>query len=218
MNADKTLIKLPFMGFYNSLLDSEIDSSISSMAEWQAENEGGIPAEEYSDFLYRFADFSKCHKTIATAYVDHFANLISEHLELDGGLELEFESLESPREYNFTTDSIFAYIPEKQAAELFDYVDAISLQETINVHLKSRPGFISFYYEFVDEWKEKPLNLWDCNELSMILYAIVDEIEEFDLAIYYRMNEAVYMAFENCVDWQKLEEAVNEYKTENEEN
>lgn len=216
MNVDKTLINIPFMGFYNSLLEGEIDHAIRSESEYQEQELDGIPASEFSEILYRYADFSKCRNEIAKKYVDHFSNLLSEHLEFDGGIELEFESMTSPREYNFSTDRIFAYIPESTIKELFDCVNVNSLQETINLHLKSRSGFISFYSEFVDDWKEKPLNTWDCNELSMLLFCILEEIDDHDLSIYYRMSEDVYSAFQNCVDWQKVENAVNEWKEENE--
>ena len=208
-------INIPFMGFYNSLLDSEIDHEIETAAEYQEESERGIPAGEYSELIYKFADFGQCHNAIAKDYVDAFNGFIFDEYGVD--LNLEFSELVCPREYNFTTDRIFCTIPEEKVDELVRVVDRRKLGETIVDRLKSRSGFISYYSDFVREWDSKPVNEWDSNELSMLLHTLVDDVDDFDLTIYCRLNESVYSAFENCVDWPALEAAVDDYLAENEE-
>ena len=58
---------------------------------------------------------------------------------------------------------------------------------------------------------------WDYNELSMLLHGLLIQCDEdWEFRIYERMLEDCQTAFDNCVDWQKVDEAVAEYKEENE--
>ena len=219
---NKTLVRIPFVGFYESLLDSEIDHEIEQACEWQNSedndnvdgNSRGIPEGVYSELLYKFTDFEACHKQIARDYVDEFENLINE--EFDTSMSLDFENMESPQFYNYTTDKIYVYVDREKMHELFGLCTPLFFQKTVDYHLKSRPGFISFYSEFVNEWKTKPFEEWDCNELSMIFYCLLSDVDDYDLTIYYKLSDnSIYSAFQNCVNWAKVEDAVDEYIKEN---
>ena len=78
----------------------------------------------------------------------------------------------SPREYNFTTDRIFANVSLDDIKKLFaarlSQWGIESLQESIDNEFKSRSGFSSFYDDFCTEWQDKPIENWDCNELSIL--------------------------------------------------
>ena len=50
----------------------------------------------------------------------------------------------------------------------YAYQDKESLQTKINGMFKSRDGFMSFYGDFVEEWKTKPFSQWDENEVSVL--------------------------------------------------
>ena len=197
------------MGFYNSLLDYAIDCVISN----ECENQNSLPDEVYSAFLYRFSDFEKCRKEIARDYVDAFKKLISD--EFATSIDLEFESMDSPRFYNYETDKIFGYVDREKMRELFDLCTPLAFQATVDAHLKNRSGFIAFYSDFVNEWKTKPLEEWDCNELSMIFYCLLSEVDDYDLNLYYALTEDISVAFDACVNWSEVEKAVDEYLAEN---
>lgn len=210
------IINIPFCGFYCSWYDSELDSIIQRECEYQEEY-NGIPTHEYSAALYRFADFGQAYKEIARKYVDRFNDFLCEELSIDQGFSLEFEKLESPKEYNFSTDRIFAFIPEDKVNELFDNVNQCDLASVIKDHFTPRSGFIPFYSCDVLEWLEKPLVDWDYNELSMLLHGLLKQVDDdWEFRIYERMLEDCQRAFDNCVDWAKVDEAVAEWKEENE--
>lgn len=208
------IINIPFCGFYQSIYDSELDSIIQRECEYQEEY-NGIPTHEYSAALYRFADFGQAHKQIASKYVDRFNSFILDEFGVDLGLE--FEKLESPREYNFSTDRIFAFIPEEKVNELFDNVNQGDLASVIKDHFTPGSGFIPFYSDDVLTWLAKPVLEWDYNELSMLLHGLLIQCdEEWEFRIYERMLEDCQTAFDNCVDWAKVDEAVQTWKEENE--
>lgn len=129
---------------------------------------------------------------------------------------LQFESMSSPREYNFSTDRIFAYVPLSVAKTMLRRCKAenySTLCEVINERFTSRSGFISFYRTDLDAWLSKPLRDWDWNELGSLIIATLrmtggdtdspvtrDEIHEYTFG-----DNGAYEAWESCVDWAKFE-------------
>lgn len=216
------IINIPFCGFYESMYDSELDSIIERECEYRCDSRNGdsfvaIPESEYSEIIYRFADFGAAYQEIARKYVDRFNDFLCEELNIDQGFSLEFEKMESPKEYNFSTDRIFAFIPEGKVNELFDNVNQGDLAEAIKDHFTPRSGFIPFYSDDVLEWLAKPVLEWDYNELSMLLHGLLKQVDdEWEFRIYERMLEDCQTAFDNCVDWAKVDEAVQTWKEENE--
>lgn len=215
------IINIPFCGFYCSWYDSELDSIIERECEYRCDSRNGdsfvdIPENEYSEILYRFADFGAAYQEIASKYVDRFNDFLCEELNIDQGFSLEFEKMESPKEYNFSTDRIFAFIPEEKVNELFDNVNQGDLAAAIKDHFTPRSGFIPFYSDDVLTWLAKPVLEWDYNELSMLLHGLLKQVDdEWEFAIYDRMLEDCQTAFDKCVDWAKVDEAVQAWKEEN---
>lgn len=133
-----------------------------------------------------------------------------------------FESMESPREYNFTTDSVFADIPLKSLRAIFKRSaddGHESLSRIIRARFTSRSGFISFYSNDVADWLAKPLRDWDHNELGTLLLSGLDaagadiESREYDSGFFGEVfesaveNEGAYSAWESAVDWPAFDKA-----------
>jgi hypothetical protein len=119
----------------------------------------------------KFWDYQvKSYNAIARQYVLEYKDwLKKEHdLTLDS---LTFESLNSPKEYNFVTDRIFCELSIFDIEKLHKFAidNEILTQKTIDGRFKSRDGFASFYDEFCIDWKTKPVLEWDCNELAILL-------------------------------------------------
>jgi hypothetical protein len=153
----KTII-IPFSGFYNSVHSSLLDDAENQIFE----NRSGVcVSEDLQEKFYRACDYSYVCKQYAKAYATFFA----EKLELP----LKFESLESPREYNFTTDRIFCNIEDATIAKLFDETNTSTLRITAAKNHTSREGFYSFYDPDIDTWGE--VQEWDHNELGTLLEA-----------------------------------------------
>ena len=199
-----------------------------------------ISESDVSQMLFDCADYSAAHREIAQAYVDSFSYLAAEALgisapitrkiydwqskkyktrrAIETTLRLEFAAMESPREYNFTTDRIFAKFPVSVVQRLWAICKEdgfTTLGKIADARHTSRSGFISHYradWESWGHWKE-----WDHNQLKTLLIAACDivgfDCDDSDLALYYSTVEGLN-AWSNCVDWPKFESARIEKRAE----
>lgn len=81
----RTLIKLPFPGFYYSWYSDALDSEESQWAEYEADErqkEEGVPehlritGNEICEILMNVTNYSACHEAVAKLYVDAFDSVI----------------------------------------------------------------------------------------------------------------------------------------------
>lgn len=217
-------IRIPFPGFYYTTFSGEVDQREESEAEYfaspdSAENyefSGKLEEHEFANLMADCTDYGVVHQHIAKEYPHYFNEYVKDQFDID--LKLEFEEMTSPHEYNFETDKIFCKVDSGALLVLFSELGEEKIGKTINANLKSRDGFMSFYGDFVDDWKDTPISEWDYNELYMLLLALVEDDDEYDLSIYYRMCEANVFdqARDEGFDWVKFEAAVNDKITEKE--
>jgi hypothetical protein len=210
------IIKLPFAGFYHSLFSDGLDLEEEQTAENMAESHDGISASDIACFIYQRATYRTAFQHIAQDYAERFNDYLKSEYELDLGLR--FEKLDSPKEYNFTTDRVFCYISEEKARELFNAVSQGSLADAIRDRFTPRSGFIPYYSNDLAEWLAKPIGEWDHNELETLLVALLADADQSDceMAIYQGMRDAgvFYDALDNAVDWAAVESDIAELKEE----
>jgi hypothetical protein len=229
------IVNIPFPGFYESLLSGELDSIEEREAENMAEQETSAeyypdtyqPAElrldesAYASMIFDCMNYSAAHATLARDYADTFNDVASD--EVGFPLGLRFESMTSPRYYNFETDRLFCYVPEETVSRLFEMSAAEKherLAAAIKERFTSRSGFISGYDNDLAEWLEKPVLEWDHNELGTLLRALLPDEESRGESIewkcYYAMadSECFYNAFNDAMDWRKFGAAVQEAREE----
>lgn len=207
-------IKIPFAGFYNSLFSDGLDWEEERFIEHWLEEENDdelLDTSDLQDIVDHCRDYTKQTTLVAQAYLDEYENWLNETLNTTD-ISLTWGELTSPREYNFTTDRIFAKISEETARMLFNAVDKTLLAMVCEDHLKSRDGFISFYDYDYTSWGE--VEEWDANQLSMLLYALQENADDFDLNMYYRLDEVFYRAFDAGMDWPRFEQEVLEKRLE----
>lgn len=201
------IINLPFMGFYESWYDGEINREIENVAYNAHGDDDRLTESEYADLLFRCTNFSSVFLGISMGYVDALNDMIKEETGLDLGLK--YHRLVSPREYNFTTDQIDAFITVEKAVELYDWVSQGDLASVIRDRHTSRSGFISFYSNDVEEWLAKPLDEWDHNELCTLITAFIeanlDEEWEYQLFSTLMDDGAMSTHFDKAVDWEKFD-------------
>ena len=200
-----TEIRIPFPGFYESVLSYGLDSEERQLSEHMAEECDHLTDGDYADLIWRCANYSAAFDYLAREYVGYFNEWVEN--ETGVNLALEFVEMKSPREYNFETDKIFCKVDFGALKKLLGQLSEGTLEETVNDHLKSRDGFISFYSDFVQKWKDKSIDGWDYNELYMILCALTDKTE-YHWQITERMIEDgdFYEAFSRAINWAKFEE------------
>lgn len=103
---------------------------------------------------------------------------------------MQFESLHSPKFYNFQTDIIFAHISTDEIKRIYSLVNKDDFEEVAKEWFTSCPGFISFYSPNIETWGD--IETWDHNQLGALLTAYVGEIEEHHLMEGFWCNGGIY--------------------------
>jgi hypothetical protein len=158
-------VAIPFAGFYHSIHDGEADREFEYIADVYAEEVGEDIPQSLMDLFCDTADYGNFHLEYARAYAENF---IAEYLT--GG---EFVTMESPREYNFTTDRLFIKISRDEIARLWVATDRNTFDRIVKERFTSRSGFCSFYSNRWQDWGR--LSEWDHNQLGALLAAYLDQ-------------------------------------------
>ena len=146
--TQKTEFSLNFGGFYHSEHSEVIENNIE------------LYGYEWEEVDYKKTNINYCKA---------FLNRLGEELNIN----LSFISLDSPKEYNFTTDKIFCSISKEDFKTLLDDYDNKELFNYIEEHSKSRDGFSSFYSGYAAVKKEKDIFL-------QYLFNYILQYESFD--------------------------------------
>ena len=170
------LTTIPFSGFYYSLHDSALDDAIESI--FSDDNGTARPALVYK--AQDATDWREVHNAYAAYYAAAFA--------AEFKLPLQFESMKSPREYNFSTDVIYCTISAEDAAWLFDTCDKTLLAKIARETFTSRDGFMSFYKPDFTEWGD--ILTWDHNQLGVLVRAhVAEQNPDFDVWAEFELME-----------------------------
>ena len=102
-------IVIPFMGFYDSIHDSAIDSAFEQFFDYDGDGKMDLPQDKIDDL---WSDYNPISWGIYKEYCSEYVNFIADEY----GVKLSYETMVSPREYNFTTDRIFAKIDDSETA------------------------------------------------------------------------------------------------------
>ena len=192
---NKLSMVVPFEGFYESNAMARIDWAIQTFF---SETETGLELDVPSN-LYSELDIREIFKVYCLLYLTNFNQVLNE--ELDINIELVYEDLVSPRDYNFTTDTLYATISLNDAITLSSVIPSEIMADTVKEHCTSYDGFRSFYSnDFYDDNWQRHLSKHDHNELGMMLTAFSDRewkdgIPEHEL---FELNYA-YEALDNHV-------------------
>jgi len=158
---------IPFDGFYESVHSSNIDFAEEGLFQ----NDRGDANGPLNERFYWLANYSH----VLAKYAQDYAETFAREFEID----LKFESLSSPREYNFTTDRIFCEISRKEVRRLFREVNKIALYKLAKERFTSRDGFSSFYDPYWKNWGS--VDKWDHNQIGTLIAAFVGDFDEGDL-------------------------------------
>jgi len=196
----RKVVEIPFCGFYYSTISEAVDSEIERDLEARSEEDEDFDTDEWEDNI----NYSALYKRLAKDYLEEFNKLINESFPV--GIKLEWESMTSPKEYNFSTDRIFAYIDMADICKLALLTSKEKLAESIQQRFTDRPGFISYYSNDIDDWLAKDLTEWDHNELGTLLIAAIEscgmqvreiESQAEEKVIEYMSGNGVIWEYEN---------------------
>ena len=188
---------IPFDGFYNSYISSDIEHQIGQQIEWDSdlydlnEDEQQILWNNYLS-----VNRSYFYNEIAEHYTDLYIDALNERLK-GFTLNAKFNLLISPREYNFETDRIFIDIERDHAIDFIKYIiknHKKELENKIKERFTSRSGFWSHYKNGLDLWT-KDYSEWDHNQIGTCF-----ELFDFDeLYFYESLSETIMFNLGNTL-------------------
>ena len=192
-----------FHGFYGSIFEDE---------NLDGEHEHyNLPKNfDLSDFI----DWQKRYLNLSKQFCNIIENEMSDFID-----SVTFESLYSPREYNFTNDSINCLIsPKIDAIKSYIYDNKEAFCSYLEDRFKSRSGFISFYGYTFEQWKTYTKDFSDYTEDSIYLGSVLDFIgtnEEInDFTLYEKLQDFHISQFYTD-EFYQTPEILEHYKKEN---
>lgn len=169
-DANMRLTTVPFSGFYETWHSEEIQHT----AEQAISDDCGDPIGDLAEHLFDAIEYRDVEDKYAAGYVENFAY----EFELTA---LEFDEVSRPREYNFTTDRVFAWISRSDLYHILLNLPLSLLAKHAKARFTSYDGFISSYSPDVTDWPED-VGDWDHNQIGTLLEAWAEHMhgEEFD--------------------------------------
>ena len=189
----KTIVNLPnFEGFYCSWLDSEMDNVAQMESEYYADeyNLSDDKKEEIKDDYFS-QNYDELQVEICKTYIPHYFEAIED--EIDFELNASFESLTSPKFYNFETDRLFVEIDDIKITMLMNWIfnnKLEKLKEVVKDRFTARSGYIPHYSNDLEAWGD--VDTWDYNQLGTALLVFVDEYADFNYTLHEYVSETIY--------------------------
>lgn len=124
-------ITIPFDGFYESFTDDAIDLGLELLEE---ENEDVDLSET--------VNFGKLRQAIAEKVTSEYNEAFKEAVGID--LKLKFLELDSPREYNFSTDAIFVSACPVALKQVVARIGDMKVKSLLREAYKPQSGYNPF--------------------------------------------------------------------------
>lgn len=198
-------VKLPFPGFYNTVLGDIADCLAGSDIEYMSycdldfiddkgllENVLDALDRDKGAFINAYADASYNHDItraelqpdIVQAYLSELGDFFKYEYSVDLKIDEKTAEIVSPREYNFSADSLFCEVDLDALTKLFTG-HRNEVKKYVDDALKPRSGFIPFYSNDVSDWAPNVAE-WDCVQLGLILGALIsqDDISDIEETVY----------------------------------
>jgi hypothetical protein len=177
-------ISIPFSGFYESIHNDNINNALYNDV-FTDHASGCINNDRLSYLAEDSIDWHLLYVDYAKEYVSQFNH--------EYGLNLIFDELSSPKEYNFTTDRIFCEITPIEIHKLYENTSAEYLTKNAKAMFTSYDGFSSFYSNDWLTWGADVLT-WDCNQLECLLRAWLEgchDITSWNDVEFYLMDDPI---------------------------
>lgn len=169
-------VRLPFFpGFYESECQYQLDRCFEMDLE-HLESEYGATQDQIDQFAELASDtlnWKAIHMSYAKSFVEGLNNL------LEPGMDMQFEEMTSPREYNFSTDAIFVKMSQSALEKMLAETPKEALEKLIKAQYTSYDGFRSYYPNSLKDW---PADLaeWAEPQLGTLLEAFMRETVDSD--------------------------------------
>ena len=185
-----------FNGFYNTLFENILDNAADNAIEYY--NEQNNTSLNYDDFNFDFITLQNEICKDAVLKVEEKLN------EIGINCNIKYETLASPREYNFDNDSINIEINFKKFSQVIEILEQNYnlFTQYIKEHYTSCSGFISSHSSYSSDWiedlRENAEN--ETHKVGAVLDFILQEIEDYK-------PEDLY--FDLCENYYEIEYTIN---------
>lgn len=181
-------IQIEFDGFYNTIASDRAEDTafhnfiyendIKENADGQLDVPEDMSEVDQEKFWDYYSDNAKEYeKEVAIVYMDALA------AEL--GIKMTFESIDSPRQYNYGTDRLFVDVEGSELLRLYNSVDKSILADVIKDTYTSYDGFSSFYENDIQHPQWSDPTQFDHNQWKTVLDAYIKEHEIELSELYY---------------------------------
>lgn len=137
-----------FQGFYNTPFEPNEINDVDYINSERVSK--GLNELDFEDFDF---DYDSYYRGVAICCTTFIESILK---EMDVCEKIEFQKIESPREYNFANDSIYIEIDinDSQKANIISYIknDYELFENFIKERFTDRDGFISFYSNNPETW------------------------------------------------------------------
>jgi len=203
-NITKELYINVFYGFYESMfcnsdqfIDYEVEDKNILLDKYSFLNENDIEVN------YNFENFENYKNDISKEFSNLYLKLIKDLLPNDiienpqFLLELKDSYIDSPKYYNYRTDKNGLFLKTNYTTLnlIKNYVLSFENMENY-IHKKnsSYDGFISFLSNDYNYWINKPIEKYECNELSFLFDNIIIQNDNKCNDLIFNLN---YECYEN---------------------
>ena len=186
-----------FNGFYNSLFENILDNATEfAIYDYNEQNNTNLV---YDDFNFNFDSIMQGICKDAVLKIGEKLN------EIGINCTINFDTLISPRECNFSNDSINIDINFKKFSKVIEILEQNCdlFTQYIKENYTSRDGFISSFSSYASDWikdlREDAEN--EAHKVGAVLDFILQEIEEYK-------DEDLY--FDLCENYYEIDYTINE--------
>jgi len=193
---------IPFEGFYNSFISSDIENEIDSLTQYYSESyELNDNDEQLLSNSFLSVNNNIFYNEICKEYTSFYIDKLNERLK-DFTLKGTYKCFISPREYNFETDRVFIEIEENHCIDFIKYIIKNykkELDKKIKERFTSRSGFISFYDNNLESWTNN-YKEWDHNQIGICFELFDLEEEDINYSLREYLNETISENLYNTLD------------------
>lgn len=171
---------MPFSGFYETCHREALRDRFDV-------GENSDPKENEAEWQKRWDEYCLHHKENEQDYCREYVRQFSKMV----GIGLEYKDLVSPKEYNFSTDRIFAEISASDVKELKRMADPERMRALVKLSFTSCDGFSSFYSNDYGQWlkDEEAGKPFDHNQVGTLLECVAGQIDDdWELTVFEMTN------------------------------
>ena len=178
-----------FNGFYNTLFENILDNATEfAIDDYNEQNNTDLV---YDDFNFDFITLQSEICKDAVIKIEEKLN------EIGINCSVKYETLVSPKYYNFSNDSINIEINFKKFSQVIEILEQNydSFYQYIKDNYTSCSGFISSYSSYASDWMEDLKNDAEneAHKVGAVLDFILQEVEEYnDECLYFELYENAY--------------------------